>query len=213
MPIQLPAVDAMHLPAPSAATYRALIAALMLADQGLASGVHPQLAYINALWAICQFVGSDDVLRRAGVSVTLRRLLADLDDTAAGAKPKSLFGGGARWKGQGRPTNLTSHVLRGCLVGGLNELIRAGESNAAAARWLERTLAGVGARYKGKPITAAQLLQWREQTDDTAPQAADDAVRVMSLMREQFPNKALTLEQAKLFASCIVLTVARWDFK
>jgi hypothetical protein len=61
--IQFPPVDVMHLPSPSVAAYRGLIVALMLADQRLASGVHPQRAYIDALSAVSQFVGSD-VLRR-----------------------------------------------------------------------------------------------------------------------------------------------------
>jgi hypothetical protein len=61
--IQFPPVDVMHLPSPSVAAYRGLIVALILADQRLASGVHPQRAYIDALSAVSQFVGSD-VLRR-----------------------------------------------------------------------------------------------------------------------------------------------------
>ena len=209
--IQLPPVDVRHLLGPSVAAYRALIAALMLADQKLASGVHPQLAYIDAMAAVCRFVGSDDLLRLNSVSTTLRQILADLEDTAAGARPNSLFGGGARRKGKGRPTNLTSDTLRGCMVGGLNKLIEAGQSNAAAAQWLAGTLASVGARYRGKHITADQLLQWREQTGDTAPQLSDEAVRHMALIRG--PAKALTLEEARRFALAIALTVVRWNSK
>jgi hypothetical protein len=209
--VPLTAVDVIRLPGPSVETYRALIAALMLADQRRASGVHPLRAYIDVVSAFCQFIGSNNVLRQAGVSTTLRRLLADLEDRAAGSKPPAFFDVRSLWKGKGPPTNQSRDMLRGCLVGGLNALIEAGESNAGAARWLERALALAEVGYRGKPIKAAQLLQWREQTGDTAPQAADDAIRNIALICGPPLGKESPLERARLLASAVVGTVRRWN--
>jgi hypothetical protein len=215
-----PVVDVRHLPRPSTVRYRTLIESLMSIDEDLLTGAHPLRASIAVVQAVSQFIGDDHTLRVAGVSTTLRRLLAALDDTAVGGKPDWLFGGAidepARENGQkkaGRRVKQPDHSLRGAMVHALSGLIAVGMKNQEASQWMEKQLSSSGARYRGKPVTSRQLLQWREQTGDSAPQAADDAVRVLGQIGSQFPSLPATLATRKQIAQRIAQVVARYNSK
>ncbi len=218
IPPKKPEVDVGHLSRPSTARYRALIESLVSIDQELLNGTHALRASIDAVHAVCHFIGDDHTLRVVGVSTTLRLLLAALDDTAVGGKPDWLFGGAINEpeqedgkKKSGRRVNRPDHTLRGAIVNALSGLIDAGMKNKDAGQWMEKALSNAGARYQGKSITSSQLLQWREQIGDTAPQAADDAVRHVDAIKSQFPGLPSTLEGRKQIAQGIAQVVARYN--
>jgi hypothetical protein len=220
-PRKTAAVPGDQLSRPSTARYRTLIETLQQIDQELLNGAHALRASIDAVQAVCQFIGEDVPLRQAGVSVTLRRLLAALDDTAVGAKPDWLFSGGLGedqkedgGKKPGRRVDLSDHTLRGVMVYALSGLIDAKMRNKDAAQLMEQMLSSAGALYQGKPITAANLIQWRKQTGDSAPRTADEAVRIVGQICAQRPASfPSTIQNQKLIAQMIASVVARYNSK
>jgi hypothetical protein len=217
MNIKLPSTRSFsitRLSRPSGARYQALINTLMSIDAELVAGKHQLRASIDAVHAACQFIGDDSLLREVGVSVTLRKLLAGLDDAALGAKPGWLFGGAINeperedgTKKRGRRTGTSFQVLRGLLVNAVSSLKEAGMTPPAAAEFVEGEL-----RKKGSEIKAATLLQWREQRGDSAPKASDEADRVITQIRAQGdPTLASSIESQKQIARMVVEVFARYN--
>ena len=164
-----------------------------------------------ALRGVIQFLREDPVLGPACVGRSLRQLLTALHDTAAGAKPPMLFSGAIDQPGKsGRRTNLTFDILRGCIVSAVEGLIKAGMKNKEAGRFLESKLVEAKVKYKGKIIRADQILQWREQTGDTAPKASDNAFKKADAMTKAFLSSG-SLERAKAIAEVHVKVAAIWN--
>jgi hypothetical protein len=203
-----------RLSPPSSARYQALIDTLISIDAELVAGKHQLQASIDALAAVCQLIGDDALLREVGVSVTLRKLLAGLNDAALGAKPDWLFGGAINeperedgTKKPGRRTGTSSQVLRGLLVNAVSGLIEAGMKNASAASYVQGEL-----RKKGIEINAKTLLQWREQKGDSAPKTSDEADRIITQIRAQGDSTlAPSVESQKQIARMLVEVFARYD--
>jgi hypothetical protein len=215
-----PIIDVTQLQRPSTVRYQTLIQAVLDADQGLQQGAHPLASSILAVQAVCQFIGSDTPLRVAGVSVVLRRLLAALEDASVGGKPQMLFSGAINEpveqrkderKKAGRRAFQTFHTLRGGIVAAVSGLIDAGMKNAEAGKTIERMLAKAGVRRGGKPIGANQILQWREETNATAPVMSDEAAKIIKSMGEHCSPTNSALENAKLRAQAVVTVVARYN--
>jgi hypothetical protein len=208
-------IDVTKLRRPASGRYQALIKALVAADQGMEQGLHSLKASILALDAVSQFIGSDESLRLAGVSVSLRKLSSALNDTAFGGKPHMLFGGAVdqpeeteRKKAGRRPVQ-TFHTLRGLIVEAVNGLIDVKMKREEAAKTVEKMLADAGVRLNGKMIEAKRILQWREQTNDSAPKGADEAIASTKEIKKRVYPANATLEDAKLAAFRLV-TVVSW---
>lgn len=197
---------------PSSARYKALIDALEKTDETLESGDTPPLEVtIIALQAVIQFLRSDPSTKVALTGTALRRLLGDLCDITNGAKPKMLFEGNLMRQGKsGRPTGLTVDVLRGHLVAALNVLIDAKMKNRDAAKYIADKLSAANVRLSGKVVSVSQILQWREQTGDTAPKAADEAAKRGHDLTAPY-LAAGGLEAAKQVADLHVKVVAGWQ--
>jgi hypothetical protein len=199
---------------PSPARYQALVDTLMSIDAELVAGKHQLRASIDSLAAVCQCIGDDSLLREVGVSVTLKRLLAGLDDAALGAKPDWLFGGAINeaeredgTKKPGRRTGTSQQLLRGLLVNAVSGLIEAKMKNAAAASFVQGEL-----HKKGIEIKAKTLLQWREQQGDSAPKVSDEADQAIRQIRAQGdPALASSIESQKQAARLLVEVFARYD--
>jgi hypothetical protein len=199
---------------PSIVRYRALVEALADADRQLQQDDgHPLIACTQALRAVVQFIRADPDLGPTGLGVALRRLLGDLHDVSIGARPRMLFGGAVEQPSKaGRRTGLTFDIVRGLIVHAVHTLIQAGMANREAAQYVAAGLLAVGVRHKGKVIEPKQILQWREQTSDSAPKASDEAAKWASQLTAEFLADG-SLERAKQVTALAVQTARFWDSK
>jgi hypothetical protein len=196
---------------PTTERYRTFIEGLIEVDQQLTDDSNFLELAILAVAEVNKFIGDDQSLRLAGVSQVLRRLQAALHNKRMGANPPELSELHPNAKAPGRPTNQTHDILRGALVVGLSTLIEHGMTIREASNLLAKYCDEAGARYRGKPISASRLRQWREQVGDTSPKSTDDAVRAIQAKRP--PQLGRSLPNAKQEAMGMAQLAARWNSK
>jgi hypothetical protein len=199
---------------PSIVRYRALVEALADADRQLQQDDgHPLTACTQALRAVVQFIRADPDLGPTGLGVALRRLLGDLHDVSIGARPKMLFSGAIEQPSKaGRRTGLTADIVRGLIAHAVHALIQAGMANREAAQYVADGLLAVGVRHRGKVIEPKQILQWREQTGDSAPKASDEAAKWVSNVTAGYLADG-DLERAKQVAELAIEAARLWNFR
>jgi hypothetical protein len=187
---------------PPTMRYRALLRELHRIDKHLESSGDKLQSAAAAVLAVNHFLSEDRFVKTSGVGKALRLLSDQLGDAYVGSKQTIFIKEIPRGV---RPT-LAADNHRGMIVLALDTLIEAKIKNAEAAKFIQSLLKEAGFKYRGKAVTSALLLTWREQIGDSSPAAATETMR---RLKEGMPVMANSAAEAKEIAKGFVEVVAR----
>jgi hypothetical protein len=182
--------------------YIALIDELTRIDAHLENGGDKLQSAAAAVIAVNLFLREDPFIKKSGVGKALRLLSDQLGDAYSGSK-QTIF---IKEIPRGVRPALAADNHRGMIVLALDTLIEAKINNAEAAKFIQSLLKEAGFKYRGKAVTSALLLTWREQIGDSSPAAATEMMR---RLKEGMPVRANSAEEAKEIAKGFVDVIAR----
>jgi hypothetical protein len=157
---------------PSTLAFRKLAAELVRANQAEEAGTDQLQVILKCLVDTMGFLDADLSIRGSGLTRPLGVLAAALRDLKLGASPALFFN--RPKKGGGRPKGVSIEAAHGAAAAALSVLIQAGESRDSASQFVAEKLAAVGVKsVRGKPISARQVLRWREEIGGRASQLAE----------------------------------------